>query len=107
LSVSRADLVFRSLADPTRRALFERLALGESTVTELTAHLGVSQPAVSQHLSRLKSARLVKERREGRFAFYRAEAAGLEPLFDWLAHYRAFWPPKLDALSRLLEEMHP
>ena len=98
--------LFRALADPTRRGVFERLARqGELTVGSLTADVGVSQPAVSQHLAVLKAAGLVSERREGRCVHYRAQPAALRPLVDWMAHYSAFWPESFDRLETLLEEM--
>jgi DNA-binding transcriptional ArsR family regulator len=97
--------VFRALSDPTRRAVYERLTGGERSVVELTAGMGVSQPAVSQHLAALKSAGLVGERREGRRTYYRIEPAGLAPLLDWLARYRAFWPAKIERLKDVLKEM--
>jgi DNA-binding transcriptional ArsR family regulator len=97
--------VFRALADPTRRAIFERLTRGETTVKELTARFAVSQPAVSQHLSALRKAGLVAERHEGRFAHYRVEPAGLRPLVDWIEHYQAFWLERLERLKNLLEEI--
>lgn len=97
--------VFRALADPTRRAIFEQLARGESSVTDLVGRFDVSQPAISQHLGALKRAGLVAERRQGRFAYYRAAPAGLRPLVDWLAHYRTFWADKLRALEVTVEEM--
>src|SRR5262245_1884932 len=76
--------VFRALADPTRRAVFERLCRGESSVSELTARFAVSQPAISQHLAALKAAGLVCERREGRNAFYRCDPRGLDSLSNWV-----------------------
>jgi DNA-binding transcriptional ArsR family regulator len=97
--------VFRALGDPTRRAVYERLAGGERSVAELTAALPVSQPAVSQHLAALKSAGLVGERREGRKVFYRIEPTGLAPLIDWLGRYRAFWPERIERLKDVLKEM--
>src|SRR5215475_3024518 len=99
-------LVFKTLADPTRRALFERLAReGELTVAALTQRAGVSQPAVSQHLEALKQAGLVSDRREGRSAHYRATPRGLKPLASWLALYGAFWRERFDRLEKLLKEM--
>ena len=68
---AREDAIFRALADPTRRAVFERLTHGEAPVKELTARFDVSQPAISQHLAALRKAGLVRERREGRHAYYR------------------------------------
>lgn len=96
--------VFRALADPTRRAVFERLSREELNVTALKAGFGVSQPAISQHLAALKGAGLVAERREGRFSYYRADPKGLEPLADWMEQYRAYWPAKLAELKALLKE---
>src|ERR1019366_7132310 len=93
-----ADL-FRTLADPTRRAVFERLAAGEMSVSDLTTGVLVSQPAISQHLAALRSVGLVSERRAGRFAYYRAEPKALEPLLDWFDHYRAFWPGRIEKLK--------
>ena len=98
--------LFRALADPTRRAIFEHLARdGEQTVRALTDRAGVSQPAVSKHLGVLKQARLVRDRPEGRQTYYRADRDGLAPLIDWIKHYAAFWPERVDRLERLLENM--
>ena len=101
----REDAVFRALADPSRRAIFERLTRGEAAVKDLTARFDISQPAVSQHLATLRGAGLVCERREGRLVYYRVEPKGLRPLVDWIAHYQAFWRERLDRLQALLEEM--
>ena len=99
-----ADL-FRALADPTRRAVFERLATGELTVSELKAGFEVSQPAISQHLAALRGAGLVEERRQGRHAYYRARPEGLAPLTDWVERYRTFWPERIAALKDVLKGM--
>src|ERR687885_122500 len=103
--MSGAADVLRALADPTRRAVFERLATGEATVSELTAGFDVSQPAISQHLATLRQAGLVSDRHVGRHAYYRAEPDGLKPLVDWLEHYQAFWTERLERLKSVLEEM--
>ena len=103
--MQREDAVFRALADPTRRAIFERLTRGEAAVKDLTPRFKVSQPAISQHLATLREAGLVAERREGRFAYYRIEPKGLRPLVDWIAHYQAFWLDRLERLQALLKEM--
>jgi DNA-binding transcriptional ArsR family regulator len=97
--------IFQALADPSRRAIFESLARGEAAVKELTARFAISQPAVSQHLTVLKDAGLIQGRREGRIVRYRVEPRGLQPLIDWLAHYRAFWPERLERLEQLLEKL--
>jgi DNA-binding transcriptional ArsR family regulator len=102
-----SDPVFRALGDPTRRAVYERLAAGETNVASLTAGLHVSQPAISQHLAALKSAGLVRERRDGRRTYYRVQPEGLAPLVDWVARTSAFWPERIARLKELLERMDP
>jgi len=98
--------VFKALADPTRRAIFERLARdGEQTVHALTDRAGVSQPAVSKHLGILKHAKLVRDRREGRETHYRAQPQALTPLIDWMSLYGAFWRERFDRLEFLLKRM--
>lgn len=100
------DEIFRTLADPTRRAIFERLCReGERTVGVLTAGAGVSQPVVSKHLASLKRAGLVRDRHEGRQTHYRAECAALAPLVDWAHEMTSFWEKKFDALEDLLNRM--
>ena len=97
----------RALADPTRRAVFEQITRGETTVKALTERFDVSQPAISQHLAALRAGGLVAVRREGRSAFYRVEPKGLRPLVTWIEHYQAFWTTKLAALRSLLMEGIP
>lgn len=97
--------IFQALSDPSRRAILKSLARGEAAVKDLTARFDISQPAVSQHLTALKGAGLVKSRREGRCVFYRVNPQGAKPLVDWMAHYRAFWAEHVDRLERLLGEM--
>jgi len=100
------DHVFKALADPTRRALFERLARdGEQTVHALTHRAGVSQPAVSKHLGVLKHARLVRGRRKGRETHYSAQPQALAPMIDWMSIYGAFWRERFDRLESLLKRM--
>jgi DNA-binding transcriptional ArsR family regulator len=97
--------VFRALADPTRRAVFERLMRGEAAVGDLALRFEVSQPAISQHLGALRRAGLVRARREGRNAFYSAHPAGLRPLVHWIERYQPFWRERLESLKTVLEEM--
>jgi DNA-binding transcriptional ArsR family regulator len=100
------DNLFRALADPTRRSIFERLCRdGEQTVWMLTDDSGVSQPAVSKHLGVLKVAGLVRDRRDGRETRYRAAPKALAPLVDWMSLYGAFWGAHLDRLETLLKRM--
>ena len=104
---STADLtdVFKALADPTRRGLYERLSRAEATVVELTADAGVSQPAVSQHLATLARAGLVVARKAGRNAHYRADPRKLAPLVDWVSRQDAFWRERLGRMEDLLKEL--
>jgi DNA-binding transcriptional ArsR family regulator len=102
------DLLFKSLADPTRRAIFERLCReGEQTVRALTQRSGVSQPAVSKHLGLLKLAGLVHDRRAGRETHYSARPQALTTLIDWMSLYGAFWRERFDRLEALLDRMDP
>jgi DNA-binding transcriptional ArsR family regulator len=101
-----ADILFRTLADPTRRAIFERLCReGEQTVGALTAQAGVSQPAVSKHLGVLKQAGLVRDRRQGRQTHVSAQLGALGPLVDWTNQMTGFWQAKFDGLEDLLGRM--
>jgi DNA-binding transcriptional ArsR family regulator len=103
--MAEIDTVMRALADPTRRALFERVASAEElTVSELIRGSGVTQGAVSQHLKALKNAGLVTERPEGRNSYYRAQPEGLEPMIEWMTRYAVFWTDRLAVLDRLLRE---
>src|ERR1700743_1990560 len=100
VKTANANHVFRALADPTRRAIFEELTRqGEQTVHALTHFAGVSQPAVSKHLTVLKRAKLVRHRRDGRETHYRAQSEALEPMVDWLRLYSAFWHERFDRLE--------
>ena len=103
---SAPDVLFRTLADPTRRALFERLCReGEQTVGALTAQAGISQPAVSKHLGILKQAGLVHDRHEGRQTHYSAQVRALSPLIDWTGEMAGFWHKRFDDLEDLLKRM--
>ena len=100
------DLLFRTLADPTRRAIFERLCHGgEQTVGALTLQAGISQPAVSKHLALLKQAGLVRDRHEGRQTHYSAQLTALAPLVDWTSQLIGFWESRFDDLEDLLKRM--
>ena len=102
------NTVMRTLADPTRRAVFERVAsCDEITVVALTRGSGVTQGAISQHLKSLKQAGLVAERPEGRNVYYRAQPEGLAPLVDWMGDYALLWRDRLANLRTLLKEIDP
>jgi len=101
-----SEILFKALADPTRRAVFERLCRdGEQTVRALTDQSGVSQPAVSKHLGILKLAGLVRDRHEGRQTHYSAQLGALAPLIDWASQMAGFWQSRFDHLKDLLERM--
>jgi DNA-binding transcriptional ArsR family regulator len=103
---STPDALFKTLADPTRRAVFERLCRdGEQTVRALTDQSGVSQPAVSKHLGILKLAGLVRDRHEGRQTHYSAQLGALAPLIDWTSQMAGFWQSRFDQLEDLLKRM--
>jgi DNA-binding transcriptional ArsR family regulator len=100
------DVLFKALADPTRRAIFERLCRqGEQTVGALTADAKISQPAVSKHLGILKHAGLVHDRRSGRQTHYSAHLRALAPLIDWTSQMTQFWQGRFDHLEDLLKRM--
>jgi DNA-binding transcriptional ArsR family regulator len=100
------DALFQTLADPTRRAIFERLCReGEQTVGALTACAGVSQPAVSKHLRLLRQAKLVRDRHQGRQTHYSAEIGALAPLVDWTSQMKGFWESRFDGIEDLLNRM--
>ena len=106
MSADPRDQLFRSLADPTRRAIFERLCReGEQSVAALTARAGVSQPAVSKHLAVLRKAGLVRDRPEGRQTHYSAQLGALAPLVDWTSEMAGYWQDRFDALESLLKRM--
>ncbi len=108
LEPAAIDTVMRALADPTRRAVYERIAgTDEITVVALTKGSGVTQGAISQHLKSLKQAGLVIERPEGRKVYYRAQPEGLTPLVDWMSHYGVFWRERFANLRAFLKEIDP
>ncbi|WPZ35428.1 metalloregulator ArsR/SmtB family transcription factor [Thalassobaculum sp. OXR-137] len=99
--------IFRALADPTRRAIFDKLAAGRMNASALRQGMAISQPAISQHLSVLRQARLVREERQGRVVNYEIDPEGLALVAGWLDRYRAYWPARVNALSDLLKDMEP
>jgi DNA-binding transcriptional ArsR family regulator len=108
IQTAAIDIVLRTLADPTRRAVFERIVKSEEiSVAELTRGSGVTQGAISQHLKLLKQAGLIADRAQGRNVFYRCEPKGLAPLFDWMSHYDLFWRERFGNLRALLKEIDP
>jgi len=101
------SFTFAALADPTRRAILARLALGETSVTELAKPFEMSMPAVSKHLKVLERAGLISRGREAQWRPCRLEADPLKDAASWIEEYRRFWSPHLDALERYLDRMEP
>ncbi|MCD2178868.1 ArsR/SmtB family transcription factor [Rhizobium sp. C1] len=99
--------IFKALADPTRRSIFEKLATGGMNASRLREGMTISQPAMSQHLAVLKTARLIREERQGRFVHYEVDPHGLALITQWLTKYKAYWPQRVDALQALLKDMDP
>jgi DNA-binding transcriptional ArsR family regulator len=101
----RLSTTLAALADPTRRAILARLALGETSVTELAAPFDMSLPAVSKHLKVLERAGLIARGREAQWRPCRIEARALKDVDDWLARYRRFWDESFDRLEVYLREV--
>ena len=96
--------VFRAIADPTRRAILDRLRVGPAPVNQLASDFDQSRPAVSKHLRVLREANLVSEERVGRERLYRIEPAPLRGVVKWMETYRSFWEVSLGNLKRHLEK---
>jgi DNA-binding transcriptional ArsR family regulator len=101
----RLDMTFAALADPTRRAILARLAMGETSVTELAQPFAISLPAISKHLKVLERAGLITRGRAAQWRPCRLEADPLRDAADWLEHYRRFWEQSLDRLEAYLKEL--
>jgi DNA-binding transcriptional ArsR family regulator len=96
---------FAALADPTRRAILAKLALGEASVTELAEPFAMSLPAVSKHLKVLERAGLIARSREAQLRPCQLEARPLRDVADWVEHYRRFWSESFDRLDEYLDEL--
>jgi DNA-binding transcriptional ArsR family regulator len=102
-SSEQLTTVFLALADPTRRAILERLAHGEASGTELAQPFSISVPAISKHLRVLKNAELIRHRKEGRTHLFRLAARPMREAAAWLDHYRHFWEAQFDSLDTYLQ----
>ena len=105
MAKDRLSTTFAALADPTRRAILARLALGETSVTELAKPFEMSLPAVSKHLKVLERAGLIARGRAAQWRPCRIEAAALKDVDDWLERYRRFWEARLDRLDDYLQKL--
>ena len=97
--------IFKALADPTRRGIFDKLAAGSMNASALREGLTISQSAMSQHLAVLRNAGLIRGAKQGRCVNYQVDPDGLAQIAQWLAKYRAYWPARIDALQILLKDM--
>ncbi len=102
MPADRLSMTFAALADPTRRAILARLALGETSVTELAEPFEMSLPAVSRHLKVLERAGLIARGREAQWRPCRIEPEALRDVDAWLEHYRQFWDASLQRLEKFL-----
>lgn len=105
MATDQLSSTLSALADPTRRAILARLALGEASVTELAAPFDMTLPAVSRHLKVLESAGLITRGREAQWRPCRLEAKPLRDVADWVEQYRQFWEERLDRLEEYLAEL--
>ena len=105
MTIDRLSATLDAIADPTRRGILARLALGEATVTELTQPFGMSQPAISKHLKVLERAGLISRGREANWRPCRLEAAPLKAVEDWLGTYRRYWSDSFDNLDDYLKDL--
>ena len=105
MATDRLSTVFGALADPTRRAILARLALGETTVAELSKPFDISGPAISKHLKVLEHAGLITRGREAQWRPCRIEPLALKSLDEWLEQYRQFWEERLDRLDNYLRKL--
>jgi len=106
-SSTRLDVAFAALADPTRRAILERLAEGETSVMDLAKPFAMSQPAISKHLKVLERAGLISRGRDAQRRPRRLEAEPLREVTQWLETYRQFWDTQFQRLDKLLLDMQP
>ena len=104
-SVGGLDAVFGALADPTRRAILERLALGETSVGVLAEPFNMSLPAISKHLRALERAGLLVQEKDGRVRRCRLEAGPMKEAADWISKYKSFWEDQLDNLAAYLQQL--
>jgi len=97
--------IFKALADPTRRAIFDKLVAGSMNASALREGMPITQSAMSQHLAVLRNAHLIREEKQGRFVNYDVDPDGVALIAQWLAKYRAFWPDRIDSLKTILKDM--
>lgn len=104
MSNEHLTTVFNALADPTRRAIIERLAAGEATAGELAEPFGISKPAISKHLKVLENANLIVRKKDAQWHRFQLQSDSLKLASDWIARYRQFWEDQFDALAEYLDK---
>ena len=104
--VTDNTLVFSAISDPTRRAILDAIRHSERSAGDIAQLFPVSRPAISRHIRVLRSAGLVRERREAQSRFYSLDPGPLREVDRWLDHYKAFWAARLQALKRVAESQH-
>lgn len=104
MAEKRLNSIFAALADPTRRAIIERLALGEASAGELAEPFGISKPAISRHLKVLENANLIVRKKNAQWRLFELQSESLRVASDWIARYRKFWEDQLDALADYLNK---
>jgi DNA-binding transcriptional ArsR family regulator len=105
MALDPLSMTFQALADPTRRAILARLALGETSVSELAEPFEMSLPAVSKHLKVLEGAGLITRSRDAQWRPCKLEPTALKTVDDWLERYRRFWEERFDRLEDYLREI--
>ena len=105
MNASQLDSTFAALADPTRRAILARLALGETSVTDLAEPFEMSMPAISKHLKVLERAGLIDRGREAQYRPARLNPQALKSAADWIDEYRQFWEASFDRLDAYLKKI--
>ena len=98
------SLVFAALADPTRRAIIEKLASGEASAGQLAEPFGISKPAISKHLKVLENANLIVRKKDAQWHRFQLRSDSLKPASDWIARTREFWEDQLDALEGYINQ---
>jgi len=105
MTQNQLDSTFSALADPTRRAILAKLALGELTVAELSRPFDMSPPAITKHLKVLQRANLIEQSRQAQWRPCRLNAKPLKQAMHWIEHYRRFWEDSFDRLEVYLRQM--
>ena len=106
MPVPPLNAIFAALADPTRRAIIERLAAGEASAGELAEPFGISKPAISKHLKVLEKANLIVRTKHAQWHRFQLQSDTLKTASDWIAQYRRFWEDRLDALAKYLDRQN-